>query len=229
MPADACLSCRQSRLVDQLAIDEYGMFGIVLMENAGRGCADTLCRIGIDGPVVICCGRGNNGGDGFVMARHLDLRNRQVRLLLWCEPHQLQGDAAHNFNILRKSEVPIVLCGGRSQADWLNQQLDGADWIVDALLGTGSQGDPRPPLDQVIDALNKYPARKLAIDLPSGLDCNTGRSSRHTFRADHTCTFVASKLGFQNESARPFLGQVHVLDIGAPRILVEQVLGGRLR
>lgn len=80
------LTREQVRAVDRRAIDEYGMSGLVLMENAGRGCADVLCRIGIAGPVVICCGRGNNGGDGFVIARHLDLRGIVVRVLAWCEP-----------------------------------------------------------------------------------------------------------------------------------------------
>ena len=229
MHADFRLSRQQSRRVDQMAIDKYGMLGVVLMENAGRGCADVLCQLGIRGPVIICCGAGNNAGDGFVIARHLDLRNEPVRVLLWCEPQRLRGDAAHNYHVLLQSQVPIVECAGRAEPDWLNGQLHGADWIVDALLGTGAEGEPRPPFDRVIDILNAFPARKMAVDLPSGLDCDTGLPSRCTFRADHTCTFVASKLGFHEETAGPFLGQVHVLDIGAPRRLMEDLLGGRCR
>ena len=101
----------QSRRVDQLAQQEYGFSGLVLMENAGRGVADVLCRLGIAGPVAICCGKGNNAGDGFVIARHLDLRGHPVRVLLWAEPEELTGDAAANFRILAKTDVPIEVFG----------------------------------------------------------------------------------------------------------------------
>jgi NAD(P)H-hydrate epimerase len=107
----------------------------------------------------------------------------------------------------------------------LEQELQGADWIVDALLGTGARGEPRPPLDEVIRRLNRQDARRLAVDLPSGLDCDTGQVADATIRADHTCTFVAAKAGFRAETAREFLGQVHVLDIGVPRRLVEAAAG----
>ncbi|MFV1964302.1 MAG: NAD(P)H-hydrate epimerase, partial [Pirellulaceae bacterium] len=169
------LSRRQARLVDQRAIDEYAMFGVVLMENAGRGCADTLCELGVDGPVVLCCGSGNNAGDGFVIARHLDLRGKAVSVLLWSQPHKLRGDAAHNYEVLRRSGVPIVDCAGSGEEAFLAPHLAGADWIVDALLGTGAQGEPRAPLDRVIRLLNRQPVRRLAVDLPSGLDCDTGQ------------------------------------------------------
>ena len=219
------LTREQIRSVDRRAIDEYGMTGLVLMENAGRGCVDVLCGIGIAGPVVICCGPGNNGGDGFVIARHLDLRGFAVRVLLFCEPAKLQGDALANFAILAKCNMPIHIFGNRHDSARLAELRRGADWIVDALLGTGSRGEPRPPLDAVIDQLNASTAKRLAVDLPSGLDCDTGEPARHTFRADHTCTFVAAKPGFANPVARPFVGQLHVLDIGAPRKLIDEILG----
>jgi NAD(P)H-hydrate epimerase len=85
------LNRQQVREVDRRAIAEYGMSGLVLMENAGRGVADKLCQCGVDGPVVICCGKGNNGGDGFVIARHFDLRRLSVKVLLFAEPAELTG------------------------------------------------------------------------------------------------------------------------------------------
>ena len=97
-----------------------------------------------------------------------------------------------------------------------------AAWIVDALLGTGSRGEPRPPLDAAIDRLNAAAAPKLAVDLPSGLDCQSGQPAAHTVRAADTCTFVAVKTGFLNPAAAPYLGRLHVLDIGVPRKLVER-------
>ena len=103
-------------------------------------------------------------------------------------------------------------------------ELAGAAWIVDALLGTGARGEPRPPLDAVIDRINFQSAPVLAIDLPSGLDCDTGQPARHTIRAVHTCTFVAPKPGFALPASAAYTGQIHVLDIGAPRRLVEEIL-----
>jgi NAD(P)H-hydrate epimerase len=223
-PAARFLTCAQSRNVDERAIGSYGMSGLVLMENAGRGCADVLCGLGVSGPVLICCGRGNNAGDGFVMARHLDLRGHRVKVLLWGEPDSLRDDAAANYRILAKSDVEIEICGGEVNEVAVSRQLAEADWLVDALLGTGSRGVPRPPLNSVIAAMNAVACRKLAVDLPSGLDCDTGFAADATFRADHTCTFVASKVGFLTESAGPFLGQVHVLDIGIPRKLLHEML-----
>ena len=221
------LSRSQSRQLDGRAMEEYGMSGLVLMENAGRGVADTLCALGIAGPVVICCGGGNNGGDGFVIARHLDLREYTVDVLLWADPDRLSGDAATNFRILQKTDVRIESFASAHDPARLEQALAGAAWVVDALLGTGARGEPRAPMDAVIDQLNAAGAPKLAVDLPSGLDCDTGRAARHTVRAAHTCTFVAPKPGFFQPGAEQHTGQVHVLDIGAPRKLVLDMLRGR--
>jgi NAD(P)H-hydrate epimerase len=246
----------QSREVDRRAVQQCGMSGLVLMENAGRGTADVLCRLwpaaacGEKGdsphlceapsgpfrqmgtvpffpirPAIICCGKGNNAGDGFVVARHLDLRGYPVRVLVWAEPEELTGDAGVNFGILRHCGVPLEIFGNRHDAERLAGLLADAAWIVDALLGTGARGEPRPPLCAVIDALNASPAPKLAVDLPSGLDCDTGEAARHTIRAAETCTFVAMKRGFLAPGAAQYTGRVHVLDIGAPRKLVEEVLG----
>jgi NAD(P)H-hydrate epimerase len=218
------LNRRQSQEVDRRAIAEYGMTGLVLMENAGRGVADVLCGLGIAGPVAICCGRGNNGGDGFVIARHLDLRGYQVRVGLWCDPATLRGDAATNYSILTHCNIPVEVFAHDHDADRCAALLGRSAWIVDALLGTGSRGDPRPPFDAVIDTINAHPAQKLAVDLPSGLDADTGAASRHTIRATHTCTFVAHKTGFLSSEAAAYTGHVHVLDIGAPRKVVEECL-----
>jgi len=125
------LTREQSRTVDRIAIDEYGMSGLVLMENAGRGVTDRLCELGIAGPVVICCGKGNNAGDGFVIARHLNLRGYEPCVLLWARPEELVGDAAENFRILQKTRVPVTVVEEETDA-WLAEQLGGADWIIDA-------------------------------------------------------------------------------------------------
>ena len=231
------LTRAQSRELDRRAIDEYGISGLVLMENAGRGCVDVLERLGIEGPVVVVCGRGNNAGDGFVIARHLEIRGHACRVLLLCPPEELRGDAAANFAILQKTDAQLIDVSQRAGAsspptsttplaNVLNDHARDAAWLVDALLGTGAQGEPRPPFDAAIDWINSRPAntRVLAVDVPSGLDCDTGRPAVHTVRADHTCTFAAMKIGFNHADAKPYVGAVHVCDIGVPPRLIEEVL-----
>ena len=208
----------QVRHIDTLAIEQYGIPGAVLMENAGRGCVDTLVALGVAGPVVICCGKGNNAGDGMVMARHLQLRGIRSRLLFWSAPEELRGDAALNYQIARRAELELHVLDGAGRP--LDELLADADWLVDALLGTGARGAPREPLNHVIERLNRCSCRKLALDLPSGLDCDTGEIGSPTFRADHTCTFVAAKPGLLEESSAPYVGQIHVVDIGVPQKLL---------
>jgi NAD(P)H-hydrate epimerase len=213
------LSRDEVRSLDERASADYGLPGIVLMENAGRGTAELLLRLGIHGPVVICCGRGNNGGDGFVIARHLDNLHVPVRVLVFAPPADLRGDAAVNYSVLARSDVPIV----HAPLATLAQELAGADWVVDALFGTGLAGPVRPPFDQVIAAINGCPARILAVDIPSGLDCDTGLPLGPTIKAHHTATMVAEKQGFAHPGVRDWLGEVHVIDIGLPRKMLDML------
>lgn len=217
------LSRDEVRNIDRRAIDEYGMSGLVLMENAGRGCVDVLRQLGCTGPVSIVCGKGNNAGDGFVIARHLDLRGVPVKVLLLAPAGELRGDAAANYAIMARAQIPIVDHSKFETASTIDQALHGSEWIIDAILGTGTSGPPREPFATAIRAINAAPAERLAIDLPSGLDCDTGLPAEPTIRALHTCTFVAPKVGFSNPATAAYLGQVHVLDIGAPRHLLDSM------
>ena len=125
------LSGDQAREIDSRALRDHGLTGLVLMENAGRGCADLLQRLGIDGPICICVGKGNNGGDGYVIARHLDNAGFPVRVGSAVDPGILAGDAAVNHAawVSGNGAVDVVEAG-----EW-DDMLAGADWIVDALLG----------------------------------------------------------------------------------------------
>lgn len=209
----------QSRAFDRHAIETLGYPGILLMENAGRGCVDALERVGIDGPIVVLCGKGNNAADGFVIARHLKLRGHDCRVALGAAPDTLRGDARLAFEMLTPCAVPILDLTGIHPSLML-EELDalaaGSRWLVDALLGTGTVGAPRPPFDSLIDWMNAESAARLAVDLPSGLDCDTGEPASPTVRADLTCTFVAEKTGFANPAAARVLGRVRVVDIGVP-------------
>jgi NAD(P)H-hydrate epimerase len=211
------LNREQSRDIDRRAIEEYGFTGLILMENAGRGCVDVIERLGIGGPVVILCGKGNNAGDGFVIARHLAIRGYECHVVLIGTETELRDDAATNYQIIAKLGLPI-----HHSLEEVRQLS--ADWILDALLGTGARGEPRPPFDVAIEWMNAQRAKKLAVDVPSGLDCDTGEPAQHTVRADHTCTFAAMKVGFTQPAAKPYVGQIHVCDIGVPKALVRGVM-----
>lgn len=215
------LTREQVRTIDRRAINEYGVPGVVLMENAARGAAEVLLALGLHGPVVVCCGKGNNGGDGFALARHLDNRLVPVRVLLFARPEDVHGDAAVNYRILDHSSVRRdVRIEDPLNLELLRQDLAAADWVVDALFGTGLAGPLQTPFAEIVQAINGSPAQVLAVDIPSGLDADTGEPLGPTVRAHHTVTFVALKKGFANPAARSWIGQVHVVDIGAPRNLL---------
>lgn len=216
------LTRAQVRDVDRRAIDEYGLPGLVLMENAGRNAAELLQRLGVHGPVVICCGKGNNAGDGFVIARHLENSGVDVRVLLAASSASLSGDAAVNFGVLKRAGTPVVDAPDDIASTW-RDDLVRADWIVDALLGTGTSGIVREPFASAIAAINAANRKVLAVDLPSGLDCDSGAVLGDCVRARHTATFVARKPGFDAATAREFTGEVHVLDIGVPRALLREI------
>lgn len=218
------LSREQARALDRRAMEEFGVPGVVLMENAGRGMAELLRTLGINGWVVVCCGKGNNGGDGFVIARHLDNFGVPVRVLLFADPARLSGDAAINHHILAASGIPLaVFAGSAVDEHRLRSELAGADWVVDALLGSGLGGPVQAPYDRVIAAINEAGVRVFAVDIPSGLDSDTGLPLGIAVRANYTATVVAPKKGFAEPSAAAWLGQVHVIDMGAPRALLASL------
>lgn len=219
------LTRAQVRDVDRAAIEHYGMPGLVLMENAGRNAAELLRQLGIQGPVYICCGKGNNAGDGFVIARHLENADVSVTVLLASPSTTLAGDAAVNFGVLQKAGTRIIEPSSTNLAGLWQRELAAADWIVDALLGTGTQGALREPFITAIDSVNAAGKKVLAVDLPSGMDCDTGQALGRCVRAAHTATFVARKPGFDVPGAATYTGQVHVIDIGVPNQLLREISG----
>lgn len=227
MSACVALSRQQIRQIDRLAIEQIGIPSVVLMENAGRHCAEAALQLLAESKqprVCVVCGRGNNGGDGFVVARHLHNRGVQVVVLMAAEPGELAGDARINHQIVQNMSLPVRPVRTAEQLADQQATLRSSDVIVDALLGTGFSGQVRQPLDRIIQAINAASRPKvLAVDVPSGLDCDTGQPAQACIRADLTVTFVARKIGFDRPPAPDYLGQVVVADIGAPPELVEQV------
>ena len=217
MTAFPILSCAEVREREGRAIRELGLPSLLLMENAGRNIAELLVSLGISGKVAICCGKGNNGGDGLVIARRLDNWQIPVQVLLFAPPDQLSSDAAVNYRILSGSGVKVEVHEGELDRERARIDLATSDWVVDALFGTGLSGPLRTPFDEIVALINDSPAKVLAVDIPSGLDGDTGKPLGPTVRAHHTATMLAWKKGFVQESAREWLGQVHLIDIGLPR------------
>ncbi len=217
--SSSTLTRAEVRDADRRAVREYGLSSLVLMENAGRGAADLLLRLRDGGRICVCCGKGNNGGDGFVIARHLEAAGVDVHVLLVADPDSLTEDAATNWRILQASSTPLTI-DEDGEGETARRLLSEAEWIVDALLGTGVQGEVRAPYSEVIGRINHAAASVLAVDLPSGLDCDTGCPLGACVRADHTATFVACKQGFQAGEAAQWTGPVTVLPIGVPRHLL---------
>ena len=195
------------------------------MENAGRNAAVIIREsYGQSSSAFVCCGVGNNGGDGCVIARHLHNAGWAVRVMVAGDEARMTDDTRTNFDIIRAMELDVKVTDDRNAQLTLIQSITREEIIVDALLGTGFCGEVRSPTADLIAALNGLDRRAvIAIDVPSGLDCDTGVPSNATIRADLTITFVANKRGFLRPSASPYIGRVEVADIGAPRELIEEI------
>lgn len=216
------LSRVQVRAVDRIAIEDYGIPGLVLMENAGRGATELLLSQRPAGLVALCCGKGNNGGDGLVMARHLQIQGVPVCVHLFHNPAQFQGDAAINWNIVARSGIPWQQWDLPRQFSELQSQLATSGWIVDALLGTGPQSPLRDPYPTVIACMNGSGRPVFAVDLPTGWDCETGEPQGACIQATLTATFAALKPGFLKPESQYWTGPVTVVQIGVPPCILTQ-------
>lgn len=213
----ASLTVAQVRNVDALATEFFGMSSLVLMENAGRGAADCIAQsVSKNSSITILCGTGNNGGDGLVIARHLYASGFDVKVWILGHIQKLSTDAKANFSILQHTRLSLLELTEfhENLLPVLHKQIEASQVIVDALLGTGSQGAPRGFMKNAIEWSNRSASLRIAIDIPSGLDAQTGFCHPPTFQAHQTLTFVAEKTGFAEQNANLFLGKVKVLPIG---------------
>jgi hydroxyethylthiazole kinase-like uncharacterized protein yjeF len=200
------------RAIDRWAIDEQLIPSLDLMERAGSGVARVVEELAPDGPVSILCGKGNNGGDGLVVARLLREAGRPVTVLLAGAPEELKGDARENLLRL-PGEPPLqLLTGNVADGGWRQGCV-----VVDALLGTGFAGEPRGVVAEAIDTANTAEIPVVSIDVPSGVDASSGIVATRAIRATLTLTFHAAKPGLWIHPGKAHTGEVRVLDIGIPR------------
>ncbi|MDD3765553.1 MAG: NAD(P)H-hydrate dehydratase [Eubacteriales bacterium] len=203
----------QAKNIDYLTINQYKIPGLVLMENAGAAAARHAALLG-GSKYSILCGKGNNGGDGFVVARHLLSQGFDVSVMLVADESSIKGDALANLDMLKNLGVPII-CG-------INQDiLKNCDIIVDALLGIGAKGAPRGEVADAIDAINAAKKKVLSVDVPSGVDASTGFVPGKCVCADVTVTFGVNKIGLVVYPGAQYAGRVFVEEISFALQAVE--------
>jgi ADP-dependent NAD(P)H-hydrate dehydratase / NAD(P)H-hydrate epimerase len=222
------LTAEQMRQVDRVTIEERGLPGLILMENAGSRVYELLAHHFAPlhrQRVVVLCGKGNNGGDGLVVARHLMTRGRpaSLRVILLCDPNQLEGDAAANFRMLRAVDGEVTVVADVESWQRARSMLGSATLLVDALLGTGLQGAARGRYLEVIrDVSARVPPECIvAVDIPSGLSSDSGDLPGESIRAAHTVTFAAPKVGQIFPPAAERCGALHVAPIGTPAAVLQ--------
>ncbi len=220
------VTAQQMKKMDRLTIESFGIPGIVLMENAGRGAVDILLR---HFPNIRCmhvgiaAGRGNNGGDGFVIARYLASADVPVVVYLLSDKGRVRGDAAENLKLLQHMKIPVCEVPDIAAFESLQSRMKQCDLWVDAMLGTGLRSEVRGLYKKMIAFLNALEKPVMAIDIPSGLDSDTGKPRGSCIKATVTVTFGFPKIGHVVLPGPKFVCKLEVVDIGIPPFVVDQV------
>ncbi|MFH1093320.1 MAG: NAD(P)H-hydrate epimerase [Candidatus Omnitrophota bacterium] len=218
------LDARQSKILDQRAQDEYGIPGLILMENAGLRAFEVAYRIlkkRKSKTVFIFCGPGNNGGDGFVVARHLLNHNVKVRVFLLGGSDNIKGDALINYRILQNLGAQIIVLPNVPNLRNAEIAMNKAGLIIDAIFGIGLNKVIEGFIKDVICEINKADVPVLSLDIPSGLCSSTGKVFGCCIRAHTTVTFGALKKGFYKAEGPEKVGKLIVADISLPRDLLK--------
>ena len=215
------VNAQQMREIDRFAIKEIGIPGIVLMEHAGGAVAREVEKRWPNARVVILAGHGNNGGDGFVVSRHLLNKGYEVSTWLIGKKEKMTGDCLLAYQMLVNSQYSVKEYSGQKW-DELASDLQQADVIIDGMLGTGVTGELREPIKTIIDLVNKCPGKTIAIDLPSGVDADLGAVTSTAVQAELTVTFAFPKWGQYLFPGAAYCGEIVVSDISIPKGAAHQ-------
>ncbi len=217
------VTAEEMREIDRRTIEVIGIPGVVLMENAGAQVAEQLRRrIPNHSKICILAGHGNNGGDGFVIARHLMNNEFQVKVWFIGDELKLSEDSRIHFHALINMEANLKPWNSESW-ELFNQELNNADVIVDALLGTGARGGLRDPHHSIIKVANQAKAYKVAVDMPTGVNSDTGEVIDGAFKADLTVTFALPKLGQLIYPGADYIGELEIVDISIPKKILQEL------
>ena len=220
------VTAEQMREMDNRTINRFGIPGLVLMENAARGAVRVLWKH-MGNPqgkqVGILAGSGNNGGDGFVMARYLYLKGAVPTVFLLAKREKIKGDAAHNLSLLSTLPIPLVDVTDEADFHQSKAKISHQDLFVDAIFGTGLNTDIRGHYTDVIAHVNALGKPVLSVDIPSGIDADSGRICGTCIRADVTATFAFAKPGHVVHPGCEYTGETEIIDIGIPHHIKEEV------
>ena len=208
------ITASQAKLLDKKAREIYGLSTLILMENAGRAVAEEIIKLK-KRKIAIFCGKGNNGGDGFVCARHLFTGGIKPDVFLAGKLPEVKGEARLNLDILLRLKHKIFEIDEKN-VNLLKEKICRYDLIVDAIFGVGLKGNVEGFFRDLIKLINSSKAYVVSIDVPSGLDANTGEASWACVRADKTVTFIAKKCGMVKGKGPGYCGKIIVKDLGFP-------------
>lgn len=212
----------QMQAIDRSAMQDYKIPGIVLMENAGIKTVEAIKKIlsgKLNRKITILAGKGNNGGDGMVIARHLINLGAEVNICLLADKTDISGDAAVNLHILENMQVDIKVFSGHF--DNFAEELKGSDLIVDAIYGTGFRGVIKEPIGVIVNYINESRIPVISVDIPSGVEADSGIVNGPAIKADYTVTFALPKMGLLLEPGREYVGKLIVADISIPSALLN--------
>jgi len=218
-------TAEQMQELDRKAIETYRIPGIVLMENAGRGAMEVISHAFPDilkKRIAIIAGKGNNGGDGFVIGRHFLNRGVSVKTFLLADPNTLRGDAETAFQMFIRMKGEVFSVPSSKEYQKIKKDLEKFDILVDSIFGTGLDADVRGYYREVIEHLNTLQSPIVAVDIPSGLDANTGKPLGTAIRASLTVTFGLPKVGHLISPGIDYVGELKVTDISIPKKLLEE-------
>ncbi|MBU4601958.1 NAD(P)H-hydrate epimerase, partial [bacterium] len=217
------VTSQQMREIDRKAIEENKISGLALMENAGLRIFQSLKDIYSDlrlKKIIIFAGSGNNGGDGFVVARHLYDYGVKVKVFLLAPFHKIKDEAGENLNIIDKMGVEVIEVE-TVKLEEIQKAIQNSDLIIDAILGTGLQGRVTDLKAEIINLINVANKEVVAIDVPSGLNADSGKIEGPCIKATHTITLALPKIGLLLFPGASFAGKVKVEDIGIPSYLLK--------
>ncbi len=225
---EAFVSVQEMFEIDRKAMQEYGIPSVVLMENAGHAVfKEALSMLkgikgGRRGEVVCVCGKGKNGGDGFVCVRHLLNHGFNVTLFVTVEPESITGDARLNIEILKRMGIEPHVLKNSGRFEIFKKSLKNAALVIDAIFGIGFTGPLIEPQKSIISLINRLRRPVLSVDVPSGLDASSGKVSNGCIRAERTVTFALLKRGFLTFRGRCRAGKIIVADISIPTALLSR-------
>jgi NAD(P)H-hydrate epimerase len=218
------VTAAQMRKIDSITSTKYGISSLILMENAGKAAADSIAgdivknKNKANKKICIVCGSGNNAGDGFVSARYLLNYGFNVKIIMIKLQKSLKNDAKINFDICKKLKVPF--------SKDIKEILK-AGYIVDAMLGTGINGEVSGKIKSAIEMINKAKGYKVSIDIPSGINADLAVLPKTAVKADKTITLELLKKSFTSRLIADFLGKIEIVHIGIPKKAIEDILCGK--